>query len=393
MSAAVCRPSSRSDTFRRRRQEPPAPATKSVPWYSREGVYYAAVRDVSSETRAEMNRRQCALTWYLLHEALHDQARRGRTEAIRDAARRCILDDVGVMGLHRISGGDGKRGGVAPKTIRRHLEVLEEMGLVKVCRPPVRFVLRDGRLHKAKGQGREMPIRIVITVDTERHCRPAKRQVIGQAVRQVVAESYRASVPSPGASLIGRHDAPSTAIGEQKENETPSDTDGIGAAVASTEEAGLPAGEAGGQEAATHEGGGMDFVPALPPPRRRKEARTPPPRRQEPQDDDRPTSAEMGAEWKRGAAESARRAENYKAEKAARRAEWSVRPASTPPAASTPPRGQDDAKAVFRDQWRVDHGRPPQSVPPAAAVSLPPDLDEDAAMLDRLVAGKLAAVR
>ena len=404
MIAAVSRPAGRTDTTRSRRQAataPTAPAAKSVPWYSREGVYFAAVRDVSDKTRAEMHKRQCALTWYLLHEALHDEARRGRTEAIRDAARRCILDDVGIMGLHRISGGDGRRGGVSPKTIRRHLEVLEGLGLVKVCRPPVRFVLRDGRLHKARGQGREKPVRIIITVDAEKHCRPSKRQVIGQAARRAVASSYGASVPTTDPVLMGRGDAPSIDSREQKESETPADTVGVGAAVASTD-AGLTAGQAGSREpaeagglaAAVHEGGQADADPVLPPPRRRqaRQASTPRQTPRQPGTDEAPakTAAEKSADWNRGLAESARTCSAYlAARKAGREAAKASTPARPPSTPTTPERASGDdldalatvrrrdeaaaRKAVFRNQWRTERGLP--------AVSL--DTTHEAAVGDR----------
>jgi hypothetical protein len=143
---------SRQDTRqagRRRVTAPPAPpAAKAVPWHSREGVYFVPVRELNDETRAAMRKAQCRATWDAIHDALHDQARRGRTAAVRDAARLLTLDDVGVMGLSRYSGG------LTPKTIRRHLECLEAIGLIRVCRPPIQFTLKDGRLCNRRDGGR-----------------------------------------------------------------------------------------------------------------------------------------------------------------------------------------------------------------------------------------------
>lgn len=333
MIAALSRPAGRTDTTRTRRlaaPAPTAPAAKPAPWYSREGVYFAAVRDVSDETRQAMARAQCLRAWYAIHEALHDQARRGRTEFIRDRARIGVLEDVGIKGLCRYAGG------ADPKTMRRQLACLEQLGLVKAIRPAVRFELRDGRLHKAKGQGREEAVKIMVTVDAERHCRPSKRQVIGQAARRAVAGSYGEPLPPSTPAVMGSLSLPSRDSIQQKENETPADTVGVGAAVASTD-AGLTAGQAGRQEpanagglaAAVQEGGQADAAPVLPPPRRQPARQASAPRQAPPQtpppappvrwmDQYRPTTYRRP--WER------------------RDADADARPASTP---STPPEAAD----------------------------------------------------
>ena len=73
---------SRTDTTRqaagRKVTAPPAPpAAKEVPWHSREGVYFVPVRELNDATRAAMRKAQCQATWAAIHDALHDQARRG----------------------------------------------------------------------------------------------------------------------------------------------------------------------------------------------------------------------------------------------------------------------------------------------------------------------------
>jgi len=294
---------SRTDTTRqaagRKVTAPPAPpAAKAVPWHSREGVYFVPVRELNDATRAAMRKAQCRGTWDAIHDALHDQARRGRTAAIRDAARLLALDDVGVMGLSRYSGG------LTPKTIRRHLECLEAIGLIRVCRPPIRFTLKDGRLCKAKGQGREKAVRIVVTVDAERHCRPGKALRLAADRRLDDAGSYGEAVPTSTPVLMGSQYTPSRDNSSKNIASAP-ETDGIGSVAA--------ANEAGGLTAAVHEeGDGMTFVPALPPPRvptPRRQASTPadPARTARPASrsssphgqDERPTAEEAAARWNR----------------------------------------------------------------------------------------------
>ena len=247
---------SRQDTRqagRRRVTAPPAPpAAKAVPWHSREGVYFVPVRELNDETRAAMRKAQCRATWDAIHDALHDQARRGRTAAVRDAARLLTLDDVGVMGLSRYSGG------LTPKTIRRHLECLEAIGLIRVCRPPIQFTLKDGRLCKAKGQGREKAVRIVVTVDAERHCRPGKALRLASDRRRPDAGSYGYAVPTSTPVLMGSQYPPSTDDLSKNTTSAP-DTDGIGAVAAVHEAPGLTAGTAVNDP--------MTAMPVLPPPR------------------------------------------------------------------------------------------------------------------------------
>jgi len=342
---------SRQDTRQaagRKVTAPPAPpAAKAVPWHSREGVYFVPVRELNDDTRAAMRKAQCQATWAAIHDALHDQARRGRTAAIRDAARLLALDDVGVMGLRRYSGG------LTPKTIRRHLECLEAIGLIRVCRPPIRFTLKDGRLCKATGQGREKAVRIVVTVDAERHCRPEK--ALRKAVKRRLddAGSYGEAVPTSTPVLMGSQYPPSKDNSSRNTASAP-ETDGIGSVAA--------ANEAGGLTAAVHEkGDGMTFVPALPPPR------VPTPRRQAspPADpartgrpasrsssphgqDERPTAEQAAARWNRidpvvaaALAAKARR----KAELAGTAGQAPSTPSAPERPSGTIPRGQDEAPA------------------------------------------------
>jgi len=342
---------SRTDTTRqaagRKVTAPPAPpAAKAVPWHSREGVYFVPVRELNDDTRAAMRKAQCRATWDAIHDAMHDQARRGRTAAIRDAARLLALDDVGVMGLSRYSGG------LTPKTIRRHLECLEAIGLIRVCRPPIRFAIKDGRICKAKGQGREKALRIVVTVDAERHCRPEK--ALRKAVKRRLddADSYGEAVPTSTPVLMGSQYTPSTESLSRNTASAP-ETDGIGSVAA--------ANEAGGLTAAVHEeGDGMTFVPALPPPRpasTRRQASAPadpagtgrPASRQaRPHgQDERPTAEQAAARWNRIDPVVAAALAAKAAARQARTAGTAGQAPSTPSAPARPsgtiPRGQDEA--------------------------------------------------
>jgi len=368
---------SRQDTRQaagRKVTAPPAPpAAKAVPWHSREGVYFVPVRELNDATRAAMRKAQCQATWAAIHDALHDQARRGRTAAIRDAARLLALDDVGVMGLSRYSGG------LTPKTIRRHLECLEAIGLIRVCRPPIRFTLRDGRLCKAKGQGREKAVRIVVTVDAERHCRPGKALRLAADRRLDDASSYGYAVPTSTPVLMGSQYPPSRDNSSKNTASAP-DTDGIGAVAA--------ANEAGGLTAAVHEeGDGMTFVPALPPPRvptPRRQASPPadPPHTAKPAprqarshgQDERPTAEEAAARWNRTdpvvAAALAAKARR-KAELAGTAGQAPSTPSAPARPSGTIPRGQDEAPARPAD---------------------PPVLDAAAAELAALVSNRRQAI-
>ena len=347
---------SRQDTRQaagRKVTAPPAPpAAKAVPWHSREGVYFVPVRELNDETRAAIRKAQCQATWAAIHDALHDQARRGRTAAIRDAARMGVLDDVGIMGLSRYSGG------LTPKTIRRQLDCLQAIGIAGIGRPTIQFTLRDGRLCKAKGQGREKAVRIFVTVDAERHCRPGKALRLASESRRPDAGSYGYAVPTSTPVLMGSQYPPSRDSLSKNTASAP-ETDGIGSVAA--------ANGAGGLTAAVHEeGDGMTFVPALPPPR---PARPAAPRRQastpaDPARTGRPASRSRGtagqeppkdftkvaADWHRvhpvvAAAKAAKAA--AKAEREAAKAGTAGQAPESPSAPARPagtiPRGQDEA--------------------------------------------------
>lgn len=333
---------SRQDTRqagRRKVTAPPAPpAAKAVPWHSREGVYFVPVRELNDETRAAMRKAQCQATWAAIHDALHDQARRGRTAAIRDAARVGVLIDVGIMGLSRYSGG------LTPKTIRRHLECLEAIGIAGRGRPTIQFTLKAGRLCKAKGQGREKAVRIFVTVDAERHCRPGKALRLAADRRLDDAGSYGYAVPTSTPVLMGSPYPPSKDSFSKNTASAP-ETDGIGSVAA--------ANRAGGLTAAVHEeGDGMTFVPALPPPRQtapRRQASAPPeprPSRTRGQD----AGHEPPKDFAKAAADWHRVHPVVAAAMAAKAAAKAARAGQAPSAPSTParplgtiPRGQDEA--------------------------------------------------
>ena len=367
MIAAIS-PGPRTDTTRqaagRKVTAPPAPpAAKSVPWHSREGVYFVPVRELNDDTRAAMRKAQCQATWAAIHDALHDQARRGRTAAIRDAARLGILIDVGIMGLSRYSGG------LTPKTIRRHLDRLQAIGIAGMGRPTIQFTLRDGKICKAKGQGREKAVRIFVTVDAERHCRPEK--ALRKAVKRRLddAGSYGEAVPTSTPVLMGSQYPPSRDNSSKNTTSAP-DTDGIGAV------------------AAVHEAGdGMTFVPALPPPRQASPRRqASPPADQAGTDrpasrqarphgqDERPTAEQAAARWNRIDPVVAAALAAKAAARQARTAGTAGQAPSTPSAPERPsgtiPRGQDEAPA-----------RTPE-----------PQVDADAAELAAIVSNRRQAI-
>ncbi|NDC64119.1 MAG: hypothetical protein EBZ59_09090 [Planctomycetia bacterium] len=121
-------------------------------WSDHAGHYHFRIPDLNDETARAMG--TAAATWTAILRALRRTERKGRTQQIRDAARvRAILADHGARGLARDAG-------LHPQTIRAHLAVLVEIGLIEVKRVTI-----------GKGHG---ALVIAVTV-ADRHRRPGRK--------------------------------------------------------------------------------------------------------------------------------------------------------------------------------------------------------------------------
>jgi hypothetical protein len=258
-----------------------------------------------------------------------------------------ILDDVGVAGLARHTG-------KTRNTIYRQLAVLEDIGLVRCVRPPVRLVHgADGRLVTKKG-GQERPVRIIVTYDPARHGKPLRKAAAYVQPLNIETAPEGASYVQP---LSAFHECVSTDLPPAAE------TDGIGSAVAGGGEGGLPA---AGQDdvrqadpvpvidvmaVLTNEilAGRKGLPAASDPPHTDKPASRPRGHAgQEPPKD----YAKVAADWHRPDPAAARRVAEYRAAKAARKAGTAGTAGQAPPTSSAParpsetiPRGQDEAPA------------------------------------------------
>ena len=193
-------------------------------------LFHVRLPQLRTEISREIGRRCAESAWRGIWDLLREQERKGRTAAIREAAGRlCILDDTGVAGLARHTG-------KSRNTIYRQLAILEDIGLVRIVRPPVSMVRGpDGRLILKKG-GRERPVRIVVTYDLDVHGKPRRKPARP-------ADSYGQSLTIEPASSGASYGQSLTTSQRCFQTELPPDaeTDGIGSAVADGGEGGLPA--------------------------------------------------------------------------------------------------------------------------------------------------------
>jgi hypothetical protein len=340
-------------------------------------LFHVRMPQLRTEISREIGRRCADSAWRGIWDLIREQERKGRTAAIREAAGRLmILDDVGVAGLARHTG-------KSRNTIYRQLAVLEDIGLVRCVRPPVRLVHgADGRLVAKKG-GQERPVRIVVTYDLDVHGKPRRKPGLPAA-------AYVQPLNIAPASTDASYVQPLSAIQRSFQTELPpaAETDGIGSAVAGGGEGGLPA---AGQDdvrqadpvpmidvmaVLTNEIlAGRKGLPALAdPPHTAKPA--PRPRGhagQEPPKD----YAKVAADWHRPDPAAARRVAEYLAAKAARKAGTAGTAGQAPSTPSAParpsgtiPRGQDEAPV-----------RTPE-----------PQVDADAAELAALVSNRRQAI-
>ena len=189
-------------------------------------LFHVRLPQLRTEISREIGRRCAESAWRGIWDLLREQERKGRTAAIREAAGRlCILDDTGVAGLARHTG-------KSRNTIYRQLAILEDIGLIRCVRPPVRLVHgADGRLVAKKG-GQERPVRIVVTYDPAVHGKPTRKAA-------AYVQPLTIEPASSGASYV----QPLNTFQRCFQTELPPDaeTDGIGSAVAGEGEGGLPA--------------------------------------------------------------------------------------------------------------------------------------------------------
>lgn len=131
------------------------------------GRYFFKVPDLSDEQSQAISKASGWPAFIGICRALHDQARRGRTVAIRQDAESGKIG-VGIKAIARAMG-------VAPSTIRRQLTGLERAGLVVVFRP-ARLTVADGKTGKiiSKSKGRTPPALVYLTI-LDSHLRPAKK--------------------------------------------------------------------------------------------------------------------------------------------------------------------------------------------------------------------------
>lgn len=193
-------------------------------------LFHVRLPQLRTEISREIGRRCAESAWRGIWDLLREQERKGRTAAIREAAGRLmILDDVGVAGLARHTG-------KSRNTIYRQLAVLEDIGLIRCVRPPVRLVHgADGRLVAKKG-GQERPVRIVVTYDLDVHGKPRRKPGLPAA-------AYVQPLNIEPASTDASYVQPLNTFQRCFQTELPPDaeTDGIGSAVAGEGEGGLPA--------------------------------------------------------------------------------------------------------------------------------------------------------
>lgn len=198
---------------------PPAAANRPagrVRWFFK-------VPDLSDETAAAISRANAWPTFIGICRAIHDRGRRG-TKAEQAAADNGVIG-VGIKGLARAAGVD-------PVTVRRQIRRLADLGLVVIhdrgvieAADPATGRITTNRIGRT-------PTALVYLTVTEAHMRPAAAKAaakVGGAKR----------TPSPRADRV--HCAPPSKERTKEKRETP---------PTPPQEAGLPAGEAGGHSAA-----------------------------------------------------------------------------------------------------------------------------------------------
>jgi hypothetical protein len=185
--------------------------------------WFFKVPDLSDEAAAAISKANSWPTFIGICRAIHDRGRRG-TEAERNAADDGVIG-IGIKALARSAGLD-------PVTVRRQIRKLEGLGLVVVVTRGITAVADPvtGRI-TANRIGRTPAALVYLTV-TEAHMRPAAAKAAAKA-------GGAKRTPSGRADRV--QSAPPSKERTKEKRETPS---------APPQDAGLPAGKAGGHPAA-----------------------------------------------------------------------------------------------------------------------------------------------
>lgn len=230
---------------------------------TRQSWHFAPLPDLNRETKHRITKASAWATFNAVVFALRQEGRKGRTPAIRKAAKENEQISVGLRHLARDIG-------LNVSTVRRHVRHLVEIGVIGVWRPNVSFhVAPDTGRIVTKAKGRCENARVYLTIQPH-HLRPSKASGMGADCAHQTAD------PSP----CKAQSAPT--VRESRNQRMPDVlTAGAGQpqAVAAgrlpaADAPGLPAGEAGGHSAAKagREGSGIvpldagrDEPPNLPP--------------------------------------------------------------------------------------------------------------------------------
>jgi hypothetical protein len=185
--------------------------------------WFFKVPDLSDETAAAISKASAWPTFVGICRAIHDRGRRG-SKAEQDAADNGVIG-VGIKGLARAAGVDAV-------TVRRQIKRLEKLGLVVVHTRGIIEVADPvtGKIERNR-RGRTPTALVYLTV-TEAHMRPAAAKAAAKA-------GGAKRTPSPRADRV-QSAPPSKERTKEKQEALPT----------VPQEAGLPAGEAGGHSAA-----------------------------------------------------------------------------------------------------------------------------------------------
>lgn len=351
---------------------PPAAANRQA---GRSRPYFVRFPDLSDETVRQINRASAMPTFVAINRAIHDRGRRG-TKAEQAAAGNDMIG-IGIKGL-------GRNDGLDPKTVRRHVLRLAELGLVVVHRRGITDVAdpATGRI-TANRIGRTPACLVYLTV-TERHMRPA-------AAKAAAKVGGPKCTPSAGRDR-GKFAPPSKEISKEKE-ETPTPPQDAGSTVGGHSAAKASQEGRQGTEAAAGtlepSSGQPDPVGNAKPPARSTRKQAPPLSRSNRSGSSWPDGVEAepptpwdGRDAERLAATRRRLdAERLERERqdAAVRASWAAAYAAAPPsheqAADDLREALDDLPADSRDR-AADLGRA---------------IEDDAAALNRLIEAKRLA--
>lgn len=151
------------------------------------GRWWFKMPDVSDEVFRAINAASAWGTFTAICRAVHDEKRRGRTEAVRSAAAAGQIG-IGLNQLARITGS-------SVVTIRKHCQALHQIGVIVQHRRGCQHVADPdtGRI-VTKNQGRTPTTLIYLTV-TNDHLRPAAAKAAAERKRK-----GKESVPTPVAS-------------------------------------------------------------------------------------------------------------------------------------------------------------------------------------------------